>query len=506
MVYGRSHERKDIVHGLPGQRFPFPCSGFGLACALFGLRIPGRCLQKLSFEGGKKIGRQFDHRQGVNFILEMRLILTIVLADGLSFSFAPCKIGVHQVSDGDFFPFDGVDAGDGNLRKEFCAFFLNQSRTDALTVSADSFPVAFALGVRETKTVDTIRLTGSRVTFGGLAVENALKLGLYVFSAGYVAHEEIITTNYSNWKMIIHSLSKMYFPENFSNDNTFDLLIILAIILATCEGQRESSSDPWMAVRILAYTALLWQDLIKSGAVREGEALPPVFPMVIYNGRTPWTAARDVVELLAPVSGPLERYQPRQHYFLLDESQVSEELLHSGGLVAQLVRLERAREPEEVRQVVKELTARLHGPEYARLRRAFTVWLGRVVLKRSGITEDISELHDLREVDAMLEERAAQWKDDYIRQGVLMGLAEGRMEGLAEGEARGRVEGKAEGFGLALQDFLETRFGHLPPSVISSIAAFSDADTLRGLTLSAYRAESLEAFLEQLKKSASHLR
>ena len=59
-------------------------------------------------------------------------------------------------------------------------------------------------------------------------------------------------------------------------------------------------------VRILAYTALLWQDLIKSGAIREGEALPPVFPMVIYNGRTPWTAARDVAELLTPVNGPLD--------------------------------------------------------------------------------------------------------------------------------------------------------------------------------------------------------
>ena len=243
MVYGRSHERKDIVHGLPGQRFPFPCSGFGLACALFGLRIPGRCLQKLSFEGGKKIGRQFDHRQGVNFILEMRLILTIVLADGLSFAFAPFKVGVHQVSDGDFFPFDGGDASDGNLRKEFCALFLNQGRTDALAVSADSFPVAFALGVRETETVDTIQQTSSWITLGGLAVVNALELCFYVFSAGYVAHEEIITTNYSNWKMIIHSLSKMYFPENFSNDNTFDLLIILAIILATCEGQRERERE-----------------------------------------------------------------------------------------------------------------------------------------------------------------------------------------------------------------------------------------------------------------------
>ena len=134
---------------------------------------------------------------------------------------------------------------------------------------------------------------------------------------------------------------------------------------------------------------------------------------------------------------------------------------------------------------------RLHDPAYARLRRAFTVWLGRVVLKRSGITEDISELHDLREVDAMLEERAAQWKDDYIRQGVLMGLA--------EGEARG----KAEGVGLALRDFLEIRFGALPPSVTSSLATLSDADTLRGLTLSAYRAESLEAFLELLATTVS---
>ena len=145
---------------------------------------------------------------------------------------------------------------------------------------------------------------------------------------------------------------------------------------------------------------------------------------------------------------------------------------------------------------------RLHDPAYVRLRRAFTVWLGRVVLKRAGITEELSELHDLQEVDAMLEERAAQWKDDYIRQGVLMGLAEGE----AKGRVEGRVEGKAEGFGLALQNLLEIRFGSLPPTLIPSLAGLSaDMDVLRELTLSAYRAESLEAFMEQLKKSASNM-
>ena len=70
-------------------------------------------------------------------------------------------------------------------------------------------------------------------------------------------------------------------------------------------------------------------------------------------------------------------------------------------------------------------------------RRAFTVWLGRVVLKRSGITEEIPEFQDLREVDAMLEERAAQWKNEYI--------------------TLGRKGGEAKGLGRGIQLLLEAR-------------------------------------------------
>ena len=89
----------------------------------------------------------------------------------------------------------------------------------------------------------------------------------------------------------------------------------------------------------------------------------------------------------------------------------------------------------------------------------------------------------------MLEERAAQWKDEYIRQGVMIGEAEGR----------------AEGIGLALRDLLEARFGTLPQSVTSYIARSSDSNALRKLTLSAYHAESLQAFIDQLKKDDTKL-
>ena len=110
--------------------------------------------------------------------------------------------------------------------------------------------------------------------------------------------------------------------------------------------------------------------------------------------------------------------------------------------------------------------------------------------------------------EAMLEERAAQWKEEYIRQGILIGEARG--EAMLEERAaqwkdeyvqQGVLIGEAKGLGLALRDFLEVRFGRLPVSVASRIAALSDAAVLRKLTLSAYRAESLQAFVDQLQKN-----
>ena len=118
--------------------------------------------------------------------------------------------------------------------------------------------------------------------------------------------------------------------------------------------------------------------------------------------------------------------------------------------------------------------------------------------------------------EAMLEERAAQWKEEYIRQGILIGEARGEAmleeraaqwkdeytrQGILIGEAQGEARGKMEGLGLALRDVLEFRFGRLPVSVSSRIASLSDAAALRKLTLSAYQAESLQAFVDQLRKS-----
>ncbi|MBF0626332.1 MAG: Rpn family recombination-promoting nuclease/putative transposase, partial [Magnetococcales bacterium] len=112
----------------------------------------------------------------------------------------------------------------------------------------------------------------------------------------------------------------------------------------------QSTVDPLMAVRMMVYVGLLYQDLAKSGQVKQGEQLPPVLPVVLYNGKPAWTVARDVGDLIATVPGGLDRYRPRMRYLLIDEVRYGDaELATMRNLAAALFRLEKSRSPEEIR-------------------------------------------------------------------------------------------------------------------------------------------------------------
>jgi hypothetical protein len=69
--------------------------------------------------------------------------------------------------------------------------------------------------------------------------------------------------------------------------------------------------------------------------------LPPVLPLVLYNGVRRWQAPEEVAELVATVPGDLERYRPCLRYFLLDEGRFTEDdLAPLRDLAAALFRLE----------------------------------------------------------------------------------------------------------------------------------------------------------------------
>ena len=65
----------------------------------------------------------------------------------------------------------------------------------------------------------------------------------------------------------------------------------------------QSSPDPWMVIRFLVYVGLLYQQLIKENQLRSGK-LPPVFPVVLYNGSKTWQSPITLKKLthIIPVS------------------------------------------------------------------------------------------------------------------------------------------------------------------------------------------------------------
>ena len=232
----------------------------------------------------------------------------------------------------------------------------------------------------------------------------------------------------------------------------------------------QSTVDRFMAVRMLAYLGLLYQDLIRAGQLTAGGRLPPVLPVVLYNGNPAWDAAQEIGELIVEAPPGMERYRPQLRYFLLDEGRFADtELAPLNNLAAALFRLEGSRTPQDVGQVLAALVEWLTSPEQASLRRAFTVWLKRVFLPGRVPGVEFSNLNDLQEVQSMLAERVIEWTEEWKRQGV----EKGRQEGLQEGRQEGRQEGEA----TLLSRMLELRFGPLSEGNRAKVRA-ADADTL----------------------------
>ena len=231
----------------------------------------------------------------------------------------------------------------------------------------------------------------------------------------------------------------------FSDERWLYLLLLLEF---------QSTVDRAMAVRMLAYTALLYQRLAADGALRDPGALPPVLPVVIYNGRGSWTAPTDVNELVAGGRGELSPYQPSQRYFLLDESRLADDELPAGNLVSALIGLEKGRDPAwgaaRLQGPFRALIDLLEGEEDEELRRAFATWINQVVgLAERLPDEALGPLEQLKETYTMLEETVQGWVErgriQGVEQGRVQGIEQGRVQGIEQGRVQGIEQGRVQG-------------------------------------------------------------
>lgn len=233
----------------------------------------------------------------------------------------------------------------------------------------------------------------------------------------------------------------------------------------------QSTPDRFMALRLLTYVGLFWQQLEKQGQLTQEGRLPPVLPVVLYNGFQPWKHSVRLGDVCHPAPNGLELFQPSFEYLLIDEKRYPEEQLHGQrNLVAVLMRLEQAQTPGAMRAIIDELRSWLTLDDQTPLRRNITRWIIDLIRRRTS-NRRIPQLSDLLEVSTMLAERTETWADRWVQEGVEKGQA------------------------ALLRRQLNKRFGPLPTWALQRIEQASLAQ-IGTWAEAIFEASSLEALLE----------
>lgn len=244
----------------------------------------------------------------------------------------------------------------------------------------------------------------------------------------------------------------------------------------------QSRPEPWMALRLHIYAGLLWQHLVTEQRLSRDGGLPPILPVVLYNGETRWRAPLALGDLIGlPAASPLWPWQPQLQYHLIDEGAYdADDLARREGLPALLFRLENSADPGELVTLADAaLSWFARHPGFQAARAVLVELLGAAM---APLGPDVRVPEELLEVRNMLAARAEQWKQQW--------LLEGEQRGLQLGERRGLQQGLLRGEATLLLRQLERRFGVAPDWVRVRVHA-ADSTMLEEWGLRVLEASSL---------------
>ena len=177
----------------------------------------------------------------------------------------------------------------------------------------------------------------------------------------------------------------------------------------------QSKIERHMALRMMVYVGLLYQDLIKQKQFGPNGLLPAIFPAVIYNGKRPWNAPLKLSELITPVPEPMRAFVPNMSYYLLDEGRVQP--LAPDNILSAIIEMERAPDAKQLSAALERARKLLDASGNQSLGRTLLAWLKRVVLRFMAPGLKLDQLNYLEELQTMLAENVIMWTQKWKQEG-----------------------------------------------------------------------------------------
>jgi predicted transposase/invertase (TIGR01784 family) len=221
--------------------------------------------------------------------------------------------------------------------------------------------------------------------------------------------------------------------------------------------EMQSTVDFQMPYRLLLYQVEIWRDVLKNtskeAAQRKEFRLPPIIPIVLYNGETPWTAGRSFRETVAnhtTFGSELLDFT----YILLDVQRYEEsELLDLSNTIGAIFLLERQADLEHLSLRLRKLGSALQSTPPELLQR-FVTWFANILMtkvpaaSRGQVEQMMAAIHQkgASEVRSNLEKTLDEILEKRFLEGIEQGVERGFEQGILRTAKKLIEEGSSNDF------------------------------------------------------------
>jgi len=247
--------------------------------------------------------------------------------------------------------------------------------------------------------------------------------------------------------------------------------------------EHKSSPEPLVGMQVLRYMALQWKEMYDQGETAGGK-LPPIIPIVIYQGRGAWQARASFQKLVEMPSEAFKEFVPDFSFAFFNIGKVDEEKVQENVVLKFYVAIIKALDTPELRDLLPQLTQGLYESLGQRTALEYIEIFFKYLTKA---TEAVS-------------------REDYAKalgkipeggNGIMTTLAEEwKQEGREEGVQQGKIENTQD----LLIEILEDELDVPSKNLIDDIRSIKSYEILRGLFKKARKANSLEEFKKEVNK------
>jgi predicted transposase/invertase (TIGR01784 family) len=204
--------------------------------------------------------------------------------------------------------------------------------------------------------------------------------------------------------------------------------------------EHQSRPDRWMPRRLLRYVDRVWDESFK--LFPEQPDLPPVVPLVFYQGEQSWNYSTELADLL-PDFARNWSFIPRFSHILIDQSGLNPQMVEGGvrARVMQLLMFAAYHEPiQEALILAASLLAKMPEASDMNYVRLFVRYL-----LATQAQETVAEfVETVEQFAAERGEKIMTYAEELLREGEQRGKLKGELHGELRGELRGELKGQIE--------------------------------------------------------------